>query len=124
MTRREQEGGLSKTVLGSGLYGMFSHLLRFPPPFVFSDSLGCHKKNHTAIHPSTAHLNLSRRPASTCVRNPLAPYWSTVRLHMSNGIFQSAKGGVWIGGVWNGQISGPEIYLPGPEIRSKIAEIL
>ena len=29
---------------------------------------------------------------------------------------QGAKGGAWMGGVWNRQISGPEIESSGPEI--------
>ena len=33
---------------------------------------------------------------------------------------QGAKGGVWNGGGWNRQISGPEIYFSGPEFSSKI----
>ena len=33
---------------------------------------------------------------------------------------QAAKGGVWNGGGWNRQITGPEIYSSGPEISSKI----
>ena len=33
---------------------------------------------------------------------------------------RQAKGGVWNGGGWNRQISGPEIQTSGPEISSKI----
>ena len=35
-------------------------------------------------------------------------------------ISQGARGGVWNGGGWNRQISGPEIDFSGPEISSKI----
>ena len=33
---------------------------------------------------------------------------------------QGAKGGAWIGGVWNGQISGPEKSISAPELSRKI----
>ena len=33
---------------------------------------------------------------------------------------QGANGGVWNGGGWNRQMSGPEIYFSGAEMSSKI----
>ena len=33
---------------------------------------------------------------------------------------QFAKGWTWIGGVWNGEISAPEIYTSGPEMSRGI----
>ena len=41
-------------------------------------------------------------------------------MQLSSDIVQGARGGVWNGGGWNRQISGPEIDFSGPDISIKI----
>ena len=56
------------------------------------------------------------RVASKCCQIGTFTWFGTT----SETIVQEEKGGVWNGGGWDRQISGPETYFSGPEISRKI----